>query len=474
MSYTLLTIIASSSLGKIPTGPEAAFPQWTGPDPAIVYVQAILYSSLAASLLAALVATLGKQWLHRFSQVEMSGSIADRSRNRVRKLDGMVTWRFDLVMESLPLMLQISLLLLGYALSNYLFFVNRTVAGVVIGFTSFGLLFYLLIVSAATFSYNCPFQTPASLIIRLMIRFDDEHRRYLNRSWKLFQRIFSIFWKWKRSRTRTVGLHGFGDFNGVDGNIVGDLIELATTVAPLQLPFTFDTTTWDGYVQDSDSILRLFGISTDADVILTITKLIPEIVWHAGIQITPLERVYNVLLECFDHSSGFLVVIPTLRNEAYFGSRALLHLAIQRQCIGRQSDMTAFHSISRRHQKMGHSYYGGDSDLESTLAIIDHVFKPGWNSGRIPWKEFSFSDSHRAWMGHILLYGAWYSLGNGDPLPDYIMEFFSLPLLLDPPPPGPIVLNSLHIIGLLLGIRFGVSDKVVNERSVEYRTFHSG
>ncbi|KAF9783273.1 hypothetical protein BJ322DRAFT_1008423, partial [Thelephora terrestris] len=62
LSYTVLTIIANISLGHTPAGGSAAFPQFTGPAPAIVHVQAILYSSLAASLLAALMAMLGKQW----------------------------------------------------------------------------------------------------------------------------------------------------------------------------------------------------------------------------------------------------------------------------------------------------------------------------------------------------------------------------------------------------------------------------
>jgi len=118
---------------------------------------------------------LGKQWLNRYAQVGMRGSVIYRSRHRQSKMNGMVTWHFDFVMECLPLMLQAALLL-GFALSSYLFSINRVAASVVIDFTSFGLLFYLLIVSAATLSYNCPFQTPLSLILRFLIRFDNDHK----------------------------------------------------------------------------------------------------------------------------------------------------------------------------------------------------------------------------------------------------------------------------------------------------------
>ena len=164
MNHTLLKIIASTALGNIPTGADATFLEWNGPDSAIVRVQAILYSSLLASLLAALIAMLGKQWLNHYASVER-GSIIVRGQDQKRKMDGMVTWRFGLVMECLPLMLQAALLLLGYALSDYLLSINKVVASVIIGFTAFGLLFYLLIVSAATLSYTCPFQTPLSLIL---------------------------------------------------------------------------------------------------------------------------------------------------------------------------------------------------------------------------------------------------------------------------------------------------------------------
>ena len=449
MSYALLKIIASTSLGNIPAGPDAIFPQWTGPDPAIVHVQAILYSSLAASLLSAFIAMLGKQWLNRFAQVEISGSIAKRSRNRVRKLDGMVIWHFDLVMECLPLMLQAALLLPGYALSDYLFFINKTVAGVLIGFTTFGLLFYLLIVSAATFSYTCPFQTPLSRILRFMIRFDDKHKKYLRRSMRRLWRIFSP--------------RGLGR---VDRNVIGDPLEFAMIGPPHQPPSPFSQAVRDCYVLDSASIIRLFGISTDADVTLAITKFIPEIVWHADIRTIPLKRLYDTLLDCFESSSGRLAVIPKLRNEAYFAAKALLHLTIQRKCIGDGSDRALFGSISTQHRIMGSENYEGDSDLQSTLTIIDHVLLDLHGHQPISWPNFSPTTTHLAWMSHILLYRAWDFRRDDLPLPDDVRQFVLHTLRLDPPPRAPIVTDCLLIIGLVLGIvNFRTCDLLVTDKS---------
>ena len=150
-------------------GDVPAVPQWTGPPHMIVDVQAILFASLAASLFSAFLAMLGKQWLNRYTSADMRGSAIERSQNRQQKLDGIVTWYFDHVMQSLPLMLQAALLLLGCALCRYLWEINTTVASVVIGVTSFGVLFYLFIIVAGAASVSCPYQTPGAHILRRIL-----------------------------------------------------------------------------------------------------------------------------------------------------------------------------------------------------------------------------------------------------------------------------------------------------------------
>ena len=151
---------------NIPTIPQP----WTGPPRMIVQVQTILFASLAASLFSAFLAMLGKQWLNRYASVDMRGSAIERSQNRQQKLDGIDSWYFDRLMESLPLMLQAALLLLGCALSRYLWEINTTVASVVLGVTSFGVLFYLFIVVAGAVFVSCPYQTPGAHILRPILR----------------------------------------------------------------------------------------------------------------------------------------------------------------------------------------------------------------------------------------------------------------------------------------------------------------
>jgi hypothetical protein len=90
----------------------------------------------------------------------------ERCGDRQRKCDGLEKWPFHLFVGSLPIMLQIALLLLACGLCRHLWSINTTVACVLIVLTALGVLFYLAIVVAGTSSYACPFQTPASTALR--------------------------------------------------------------------------------------------------------------------------------------------------------------------------------------------------------------------------------------------------------------------------------------------------------------------
>lgn len=148
---------------NVPTLPER-----TGPPRTMVHVQAIPFASLAASLFSGFLAMLGKQWLNRYESTDMRGSAIERSQNRQRKLDGVDAWYLKSVMESLPLMLQAALLLLGCGLSRYLWDIDIMIALVVLGITLIGVIFYLFIVIAGMATESCPYQTPGSQFLRYL------------------------------------------------------------------------------------------------------------------------------------------------------------------------------------------------------------------------------------------------------------------------------------------------------------------
>ena len=455
-------MMANSTHQDPPPKPSSDSP-WTGPDPGLANVQAILFSSLALSLLASFVAMLGKQWLSCYSQVGMRGSPIDRSRDRQRKMNGMIDWGFTFVMESLPLMLQAALLLLGCALSKYLFTIDNHVAWVVVVFTAAGLVFYLFIVVAATISRDCPFQTPLSRFFRFAGTFFDV-RKYLGS----FRMWFLCTFK-RRSRQPGEPFR-FTLFCGPDGNNFDEGIPLATVGPPRSPPVLFgDEDDQKDCVLDSNCIAWMFDMSMDPDVILDIMKFIPEIIWHNGIHTTPLEKLYDTVLECFDHSSGRPVVTPKFKDKAYPSAKALLHIGIQRKCIGKESDRASFNSISIKHRKnLGSRYLEVDSDLDSTLAMIDRVFVDT-DFDPIPWEKFTFTDSHHTWMSRSLLCHAWGALKKGDTLPEEVRRFVRHFLALVPPPPVQIVRDCLYVVDLILETRLDNDDPhVIGIGSVDF------
>ncbi|KAG2134675.1 hypothetical protein BD769DRAFT_1572017, partial [Suillus cothurnatus] len=139
-------------------GQQPTLPQWNGPGPTEIWIQCLMYASLSTSLIAALGAVLGKQWLGHFIRCGR-GPIDVRGRLRQQRMDGLQTWYFSAVLEALPLLIQISLLLFGIALSASIWTQQPTIATPVLLTMAFGALFYGVIVISCVVSPTCPFQT---------------------------------------------------------------------------------------------------------------------------------------------------------------------------------------------------------------------------------------------------------------------------------------------------------------------------
>ena len=257
---------------------------WAGPPPDIVAVQAILYASLAISLLAAFLAILGKQWINRYTHTR-GGSTEEKSRNRQRKLDGLEDWYFHVIAECLPAMLQLALLLLGCALSRYLWTISHTIAWIAVTFTIFGFTSYTFFTLAATFYNNCPYQTPFSLLIQALIR-DLTHRRstfarlarsgirlsfllYSHSAGKLRRALRNI-----RARAR-IALRSLGCVFGAPGNM-----ELLPTLAAMEPPiwnFGEISADLETYKGDVRCIAWIFRSAIDRDIIFCAAQFAAEI-----------------------------------------------------------------------------------------------------------------------------------------------------------------------------------------------------
>lgn len=441
MSFTVLTIVAAAVEGT-PNGSNSIVPKWNGPDKTVVLAQAILYSSLCASITVAFVAILGRQWLTHYAKPERGSSI-DTLRNRKLKMDGMDAWHFGLILDCLPPLLHVSLLLLGGGLSIYLFSISQTVASVVIGFTSFCLLFYFISSAASIISQHCPFQTPLSLTLRYLVN-------------RFFPKACLADGSRGKSRPSRPNAKA-------GGHIVLPMWTLTTDPDPL---FSHRETDWDGYVVYSDCVTWMFEKPLGHDAVMVIIRFIPEIVWHAGIKTIPLARIYDNLLKCFDGQIHCPTVLSRYRDRAYLSAKAVLHIIVQRRCLGGNADEAIFDSIAARHPQMGSRQYDGDSDLEATLGIIDCVLNVSTQAMR--WEKFTFTTPHHSWMAHILLYRAWDTLGITGVLSEDVTCFVKHTLSLDPPPSDAIVADCLLIVGLILGIGIHIDDlSVVDKRYVK-------
>lgn len=390
MSFDVLTMLLNATSG-IPS--DATVPAVKRPNPAAVDIQAMLCSSLASALLAAFLAMLGKQWLN----MHADGSVIDRNRHRELKMRGMMAWRFHIVMECPPLIMQGSLLLLGYALAWYFWQLSRKVSSVIIAATIFGLAFYLFIVVAATISKACPFKTPVSALLRTIPeRYGKDIKKTVRRVWNSpgFQ----------QPRSGLIPHHhqvpSFSVTSGVEDH--------ASEVRA-----------------DSRCIHTMFKMTKASESIVTIMKYIPEITWDSRLRSVPLLPVYQALRESLRRSASGRVSPQTgARERAFLSAKALLYLYLQRRCLHSADETLASQvkliETDHRNQPLGYPSVGEDSDLESTFHVIDWAFGLQPDT---PWSMFKLSESHHQWLSHILQYRAWDVLRAGGELTKDVKGF---------------------------------------------------
>ena len=161
----LLTLDRSNSPGENPAAP----PAWNGPPAEIVAIQGLLYASLITSLLSALIAMLGKQWLNWHLR-NSGGLMVERCGDRQRKCGGPQGWPFRFLVESPQVMLQAAPLLLICGLWGYMWTVNASIAYTLITITGPGVLFYSGIMITGMPPCQYPLQIPAFTARRSSIK----------------------------------------------------------------------------------------------------------------------------------------------------------------------------------------------------------------------------------------------------------------------------------------------------------------
>jgi hypothetical protein len=243
------------------------------------WFQGLAYVALSFSLLAAFGAVLGKQWLSHYKSNNIRGSLEDRGKHRQQKLDGMEAWQFHAVLQSFPVLLQISLLLFGVAISAFVWSQQGTLAIAVIASMAIGLFFYWFIIVASLKSPQCPFQTPISAVIRVFC-----------------MRVYTYVKDWR--------VHESGEV--LSSHNPGDLEEK---------------------LSDVPSMKWIFESSTDPEVISSVAWLVPSVQWTAELHPelhmpTICSRLVSTFKACF-HAG---VRTFSARRRALACGRALHHV----------------------------------------------------------------------------------------------------------------------------------------------------
>ena len=227
--------------------------------------------------------------------------------------------------------------------------------------------------------------------------------------------------------------------------------------------FLLRETEREGYETDSQCVSWMFARNIDSDVSNSILGFIPEIVWHSGIQDTPLIQVYDVLLQCFSPSTeeSKPVLIPHMRDKASDAAKAFVHLFIQRQCIGDEDQELIDQLKKKSKTPLSWRRYGSDQDLESTLGLVDKLLE---HDVSIPWTKLVLSFDHHSWLSHILLYRAWDTTRDTGKLTSDVTGFVEYTMALDPPAASSIETDCLLMIGLLVGMPIHTDDLLVSDK----------
>jgi len=438
----------------------------------VTHVQCILYASLAASLFASFLAMLGKQWLNRYASVNRRGSAIERGRDRQRKLDGIVAWYFNHVIGSFRLMLQIALLLLGCALSRYLWEIDTVVASVVLGVTSFGVLFYIIIVVAGVVSESCPYRTPGSSIIR--------YTRDLLRSARILFARYSFlhsmsleYWsditKDTVAKTLAYPLALFIAFT-LDAFRLGKatfraLIALVrrardrpsgTSPVP-DRPFDTQATKLD-----LRCILWMLRTSLDKsinlstlDFLKTVLSL-PDI--DSSINSALVVECFNVFSSCFVISDS-VVVMVSRGSEHLAEVSARCFLLISSRLSSAEPTSRALKGVRQRYNKLFPAAVDfSDIPWYFIMSAVHCLFAQTQGQRFPSWRDYNPSTDELIQFSRALAQIARFEYRRRDrpKVPRWLLRFALRFLSQDPLPPTSVVLDCLKIIATDLGC--GVSD----------------
>ena len=381
----------------------------------------------------------------------------ERCGDRQRKCDGLEKWPFHVFVESLPVMLQVALLLLACGLCRHMVSINASVSGVLIALTVFGVLFYLVVVVAGTSSYACPFQTPGSTALRGLWKKIRPHttlpaRRTVTTGVYIFRALSSgirhLLWKrivvptgfairhskqvviwvtlnfiqWVR-----ITLRPWRHIHHPSPEMSPEEIQESMCASPEPnssphgskfSPRMDSSEPWltpedlstiqKTNAKDVRCVSWILRNITDPEALDAAIRFAGTIRWFedgmdAG---PPYNTIVSVFHTCFD-STG--TVYPGLLDRAYHSAQAILWIHILAM---RETEEFAC-NFPLPHTRNKISY---NSDLNSLLGIYNIIWTPDSSPYTSVFTEYN-TPTHMQWASRALLHFCWTKQGNLDSFP---------------------------------------------------------
>jgi hypothetical protein len=348
---------------------------------------------LFTTLLAALLAVLGKQWIMYYQAAGSRGTIEERGLERQRKLDGLRKWKFDTVLQMFPVLLQLALLLFASAISVYLWTIHRSIAAIVIALTVFGFASYLFLLASAIVSPDSPFQTPLASFLS-----------------QIPSSIVGIF-KWMFIKAN--------NFAKLVGSSLSQFVKSRTFILPFFMSQTSsnpDRPIWEVYPHDYFSItsvevsavMWILETSTDPMVVTAAAELAIDLQWSLDLDLRSARmRLRENFRSCFEFSFKGINWVAKLRRDmtdhALICGRAYCSLNNIAQASGQSCGLTWFSDLSEHTEDTDPQHW---TQLSTVIQILNRepniIVDPGDLMSSDKWAfhtSLSLDPNHRITMG---------------------------------------------------------------------------
>jgi len=311
----------------------------------------------------------------------------ERCGDRQRKCDGLERWPLHFFVESLPVMLQIALLLLACGLCRHMWSINAPVARTLISLTGLGVVFYIGIVIAGMSSYACPFQTPASNSLRgSWKKVRDGIASSVVHSKRMLSRVQQM---WKR-RVRPLRHQS-------PPTIPLENVQVRQSepwLKPQDLAIIRRTST-----DDARCVSWILRNITDPEALDAAIRLAGEIRWFDDgvIATLPYDLIVSTFEACLDSTK---TLYPGSRDRAYYSVRAILWIHVLATC--KSEEFARAFPLPR----IKFTTPVPDPDLEH-LYISDGIWSADLRIGLFFRTEPGHTPPHSQWISNLILHDSW-------------------------------------------------------------------